>query len=171
MTNVQKSAAYRAPGSPAAAFAMETAIDELCEKLKMDPIDFRLLNSAKEGTRRATGPLMPLVGFVETLEAAKNHPHYTAPLEGRYRGRGVASGFWGNGTGPSNAMATVNTDGTVNLIEGSPDIGGTRVSVSQQFADVLGIAVEDVRPQVADTASIGFTSNTGGSGGYPPWRC
>ena len=164
VVNRPKTSAYRAPGSPAAAYAMETAIDELCEKLKMDPIEFRLLNSAKEGSRRATGPLMPLVGFVETLEAAKNHPHYTAPLEGPHRGRGVASGFWGNGTGPSNAVATVNADGTVNLVEGSPDIGGTRVSVSQQFADVLGIAVEDVRPQVADTASIGFTSNTGGSG-------
>ena len=164
VVNRPKTSAYRAPGSSAAAFAMETAIDELCEKLKMDPIEFRLLNSAKEGTRRATGPLMPLVGFVETLEAAKNHPHYTAPVGGRFQGRGVASGFWGNGTGPSNALATVNTDGTVNLVEGSADIGGTRVAVSQQFAEVLGIAVEDVRPQVGDTASIGYTSNTGGSG-------
>jgi xanthine dehydrogenase molybdenum-binding subunit len=164
VVNRPKTSAYRAPGTPAAAFAMETAIDELCEKLKMDPIEFRLLNSAKEGTRRATGQLMTLVGLVETLEAAKNHPHYTAPLEGPFRGRGVASGYWQNYSGPSNAMATVNADGTVNLVEGSPDIGGTRVSVSQQFADVLGIAVEDVMPQVADTASIGFTSPTGGSG-------
>ena len=164
VVNRPKVAAYRAPGAPAAAFAIETAIDELCEKLKMDPIEFRLLNSAKEGTRRATGPLMPLVGFVETLEAAKNHPHYTAPVGGPFRGRGVASGFWANYSGPSNAIATVNDDGSVNLVEGSPDIGGTRVSVSQQFADVLGIAVEDVRPQVADTASIGYTSPTGGSG-------
>jgi CO/xanthine dehydrogenase Mo-binding subunit len=164
VVNRPKTAAYRAPGSPAAAFAMETAIDELCEKLNMDPIEFRLLNSAKEGTRRATGPLMPSVGFVETLEAAKNHPHYASPLSGPFLGRGVASGFWANYSGPSNAMATVNADGTVNLVEGSPDIGGTRVSSSQQFANVLGIAAEDVRPQVADTASIGYTSNTGGSG-------
>ena len=164
VVNRPKTAAYRAPGSPAAAFAMETAIDELCEILEMDPIDFRLLNSAKEGTRRATGPLMPRVGFVETLEAAKAHPHYSAPLNGPYRGRGMASGFWGNNTGPSSATAMVNSDGTVNLTEGSPDIGGTRVSLAQQFAEVLGIPVEDVKPQVADTDSIGFTSNTAGSG-------
>jgi CO/xanthine dehydrogenase Mo-binding subunit len=63
LVNHPKSAAYRAPGAPAAAFAMETAIDELCEKLGMDPLEFRLLNSAKEGTRRATGPLMPKVGW------------------------------------------------------------------------------------------------------------
>ena len=164
VVNRPKTAAYRAPGSPAAAFAMETAIDELCEKLEMDPLEFRLLNSAKEGTRRVTGPLMPAVGFVETLEAAKAHPHYSTPLDGKFRGRGLATGFWGNGTGPSCATATVNPDGTVNLIEGSPDIGGTRASVSQQLAEVLGIPAEDVKPQVGDTETIGFTSNTGGSG-------
>ena len=57
VVNIPKSAAYRAPGSPAAAFAMETAIDELCQKLGMDPLDFRLLNGAKEGTRQVTGPV------------------------------------------------------------------------------------------------------------------
>ena len=164
VVNRPKTSAYRAPGSPAAAFCMETAIDEVAQKLGMDPIDFRLLNSSKEGTRRATGPTMPRVGFIETLEAAKAHPHYSAPLEGKYRGRGMASGFWGNNTGPSSAIATVNPDGTVNLAEGSPDIGGTRASVSQQLAEVLGIPVEDVHPHIADTDSIGFTSNTGGSG-------
>ncbi|MFQ6029480.1 MAG: xanthine dehydrogenase family protein molybdopterin-binding subunit [Dehalococcoidia bacterium] len=164
VVNRPKTSAYRAPGSPAAAFAMETAIDELCEKLGMDPLEFRLLNSSKEGVRRATGPLMPKVGFIEVLEAAKNHPHYQAPLEGPYRGRGIASGFWGNNTGPSSAVALVLPDGTVSLAEGSPDIGGTRASVSQQLAEVLSIPIEDVKPRVEDTDSIGFTSNTGGSG-------
>ena len=164
VVNRPKSAAYRAPGTPAAAFAMETAIDKLCEKLGTDPLEFRLLNSAKEGTRRATGPVFQRVGFVETLQAAKDHPHYSAPLAGPYRGRGVASGFWGNGTGPSSALAIVNPDGRVKLVEGSPDIGGTRASVSQQLAEVLGIPIEDVNPSVGDTDSVGFTSNTGGSG-------
>ena len=164
VVNRPKTSAYRAPGSPAAAFAMETAIDELCEKLGMDPIEFRLLNSSKEGVRRVTGPLMPKVGFIETLEAAKAHPHYSEPLEGPYRGRGIASGFWGNNTGPSSAVALVQPDGKISLTEGSPDIGGTRSSVSQQLAEVLGIPVEDINPHIGDTDSIGFTSNTGGSG-------
>ena len=163
VVNRPKSAAYRAPGSPAAAFAMEPAMDELAEKLGMDALEFRLLNAAKEGTRRATGPVFPKIGFVETLQAAKDHPHWSAPLEGKYQGRGVACGFWANNTGPSNVVALVNSDGSVNLIEGSPDIGGSRAAISQQFAEVLGIPVEDIRPQVGDTASIGFTSNTGGS--------
>ena len=164
LVNHPKSAAYRAPGAPAAAFAMETAIDELCEKLGMDPLEFRLLNSAKEGTRRATGPLMPKVGLVETVQAAKDHPHYGTPLEGPYQGRGVASGFWGNGTGPASAMAMVNTDGTVSLVEGSADLSGTRVAFAQQLAEVLGIPAEEIKPTVGDTESIGFTSNSGGSG-------
>ena len=164
LVNHPKSAAYRAPGAPAAAFAMETAVDELCEKLGMDPLEFRLLNSAKEGTRRATGPLMPKVGLVDTVQAAKDHPHYGTPLEGPYRGRGVASGFWGNGTGPASAVAMVNTDGTVSLVEGSADLSGTRVAFAQQLAEVLGIPAEEIKPTVGDTESIGFTSNSGGSG-------
>ena len=164
VVNRPKTSAYRAPGSPAAAFAMETAIDELCEKIGMDPVEFRLLNSSKEGVRRTTGPLMPKVGFIETLEAAKAHPHYSAPLKGPYRGRGIASGFWGNNSGPSSAVALVHPDGKVSLNEGSPDIGGTRASVSQQLAEVLGISMEDISTQIGDTDSIGFTSNTGGSG-------
>ena len=56
VVNKPKSAAYRAPGVPAAAFTMETAIDILCEKLGMDPLEFRLRNSAKEGTRAVAWP-------------------------------------------------------------------------------------------------------------------
>ncbi len=163
VVNRPKTAAYRAPGSPAAAYCVEVALDELAEKLGIDALDLRLMNSAREGTRRPTGPLTPKVGYVETLEATKAHPHYSAPKDGKARGRGVASGFWGNNTGPSAAVALVNPDGTVTLTEGSPDIGGTRASVAQQLAEVLGIAVEDVNPQIGDTDSIGFTSNTGGS--------
>ena len=168
VVNRPKTAAYRAPGSPAAAYCVEVALDELAGKLGIDPVDLRLMNSAKEGTRRPTGPLTPKVGYIETLEATKAHPHYAAALEhkggdGKRYGRGVAAGFWGNNTGPSAAVALVNPDGTVTLTEGSPDIGGTRASVSQQLAETLGIPVEDVRPQIGDTDSIGFTSNTGGS--------
>jgi len=162
--NKPKTAAYRAPGSPASAFAVETVIDEICEKLGMDPLEFRLLNGAKEGTRRITGPRFPRIGYLETVQAALDHDHYSAPLEGANRGRGVASGFWFNGTGPSSATASVLADGTVSLVEGSPDIGGTRVAVAMQLAEVLGIAAEDVKPSVGDTDSVGWTSMTGGSG-------
>ena len=163
VVNKPKTAAYRAPGAPNAAFAVEQVIDELAIKIGMDPIDFRLKNASKEGTRRADGPVFPRIGCVEVLEAMKNHPHYNAPLEGPNRGRGVSIGFWFNIGFASSCNISVNDDGTINLVEGSVDIGGTRASIAMQAAEVLGIAAEDVRPSVADTDSIGYTALTAGS--------
>ena len=164
VVNRPKTSAYRAPGTPAAAYAMETALDELAEQLDVDPIELRLKNCAREGTRLISGVALQKVGFADVLEAAHQHPHYSAPLEGRWRGRGVASGYWSNGSGPSSAVAVLNPDGTVHLAEGSPDIGGTRTAVAQQFAETLGLSADDIQPEVVDTDSVGFTSNTGGSG-------
>ena len=93
VVNKPSTAAYRAPGATNAAFATETVVDEIAEKLGMDPLDFRLKNAAKEGTRRADGPKYRRIGCVEVIEAMKNHPHYTAPLGGPNRGRGVAVGL------------------------------------------------------------------------------
>jgi CO/xanthine dehydrogenase Mo-binding subunit len=126
-------------------------------------VEFRLKNAAKEGTRRADGPKYRKVGCVEVLEAIKNHPHYRAPLGGPNRGRGVAIGFWFNVGLESSCGIGVNADGTVSLIEGSTDIGGTRTSIAMQAAEVLGIPAEDVQPSVVDTDTVGFTSVTGGS--------
>jgi CO/xanthine dehydrogenase Mo-binding subunit len=171
VNNKPHTQAYRAPGATQAAFACEQVIDELAEKLKIDPIEFRLKNAAKEGTRRVDGPVYPRIGFVETLEAAKNSAHWKSPPgfgdsrseSPTLRGRGIASGFWFNIGGISSCAANVNDDGTVTLIEGSTDIGGTRTSVAMQLAETLGIAAEEVRPQVADTDSVGYTFLTGGS--------
>ena len=164
VVNTQKAAAYRAPGSPAAAFAAESVIDEICQKIGMDPVDFRLRNAAKEGTRQATGPVFRRIGFEECLQAAQQHPHLATPIEGPNRGRGVAAGAWFNGSGPASAVASVNPDGTVSLVEGSPDIGGSRAAMAMHLAEVLGIPVEEVNPAVVDTDSIGYSSGAGGSG-------
>ncbi len=171
--NKPKTAAYRAPGAPGAAFAAEIVVDELAKKLSMDPLEFRIINGAREGSLRSNGLSNPVIGAIETNEAAKAHEHWSAPLEGPNRGRGVATGFWINGAGPACATANVNYDGTVNLTIGSMDIGGLRPVAAQQFAEVLGIPAEDVNPQVGDTESIGYTSMTGGSGAAfkTGWAC
>ena len=163
VTNKPKAAAYRAPGAPNAAYASEQLIDELAEGLGHDPIDLRLANAAKEGTRRVDGPVFPRIGAYEVMEAIKNHPHYSAPLDGPNQGRGVGMGFWFNIGEPSACTISVSDDGTINLLEGSADIGGTRSSVAMQAAEVLGIAAEDVNPTVVDTDSIGFTAQSDGS--------
>jgi xanthine dehydrogenase molybdenum-binding subunit len=161
--NKPKVAAYRAPGTPQAAFAVETVIDELAEKLGLDPLEFRLRNAPEQGDRMPSGAPHPRIGCREIEEAMRAHPHYTAPLEGPYRGRGVAMGFWGNAGGQSSATISVNTDGTISLVTGSVDIGGTRAAVAMQAAEILGLRAEDVIPSVADTDSVGWTGATGGS--------
>ena len=163
VVNKPKTAPYRAPGATNAAFGTETVIDELAEQLDIDPLEIRIMNGAKEGDRRADGPIFPRVGFIESVEAAKEHPHYTAPNGKKYHGRGVASGFWFNIGLESSVTINVNPDGTVNLVEGSTDIGGTRASIAMQAAEVLGIPAESVNPTVVDTNSIGYTAVTGGS--------
>ena len=163
VVNKPKTAAYRAPGSPQAAFGVEQVVDELCQKLGVDPVEFRLNNAVTEGSRKVEGPVFQKIGLVECLEAARNHDHYRTPLQGPNRGRGIAAGFWMNRGFHSSVNMTVNPDGTVNLIEGSVDIGGSRASIAQQAAETLGIAYEEIKPQVVDTDSIGYTMVTGGS--------
>ena len=162
VVNKPKTAAYRAPGAPNAAFAAEQVVDELALKLGMDPLDLRLKNASTEGTRRPDGTVFPRIGCVEVLEAMKNHPHYSAPL-GENQGRGVAVGYWFNVGFESSVNIAVNADGTITLVEGSTDIGGSRASIAMQAAEVLGIPAESVRPSVVDTDSVGFTAVTGGS--------
>ena len=161
--NKPKVAAYRAPGSPQAAFAVEQVVDELAEQLGMDPLEFRLRNAAKEGVRLPSGVPHPRIGCVEVEEAMKDHPHYKAPLGGPNRGRGVAVGYWFNNGMQSSATINVNTNGTISLITGSVDIGGSRPALAMQAAEVLGLDAEDVTPSVADTDSVGWTAVTGGS--------
>lgn len=163
VVNKPSTAAYRAPGATNAAFATESVLDEIAGKLGIDPIELRLKNAAKEGTRRADGPKYRKIGCVEVLEAMKASEHYQSELSGPNRGRGVAIGYWFNVGLPSSVNISVNADGTVNLVEGSTDIGGTRTSIAMQAAEVLGIGAEDVRPTVVDTDSVGFTGVTGGS--------
>jgi CO/xanthine dehydrogenase Mo-binding subunit len=163
VVNKPKTAAYRAPGATNAAFASETIIDELAVQLGIDPLEMRRINGAKEGDRRVDGPAFPRIGYIETVHAALEHEHYHAPLEGPNRGRGVASGFWFNVGFQSTVVISVNSDGTVSLVEGSTDIGGTRASIAMQAAETLGIPYEEVRPTVVGTDGIGYTDVTGGS--------
>jgi len=87
VTNHQKVQAYRAPGQPQGAFAVEPVIDELAEKLGMDPMDFRLKNAVKEGDRMPNGVAHPYFGITEMEQAMKDHPHYKTPLAGPNQGR------------------------------------------------------------------------------------
>ena len=146
--NRPKSAAYRAPGSPISAFAVESVLDILAKKIGMDPLQLRLKNAARPGTPMIFGPKLAHGGYAETLEALVNHPAYKTPL-GPNQGRGVASGYWFNGGGESSASIQVNEDGTVIIATGSPDIGGSRASMALMAAETLGIDYHQIRSNCA----------------------
>jgi CO/xanthine dehydrogenase Mo-binding subunit len=162
VTNRPKVAAYRAPGAPIGAFSMESTLDELAKALKMDPLLLRQKNAAKEGTKAAYGPTFSRIGYAETLQAALTHPHYQTRL-GPNQGRGVASGFWFNAGGESSANVNINEDGTVVVVTGHPDIGGSRASIVNIVAELLGIDYRQVQALIGDTSSVGFSALTGGS--------
>jgi CO/xanthine dehydrogenase Mo-binding subunit len=163
LVNRPRAGALRAPGATNAVFASETVMDELCEKLGMDPIEFRILNGVRSGDRRSDNLPLPEIGFHETLEAARKHPHYTTPLEGANRGRGIACSYWGNHGGKSSATASVNVDGSISVLEGSVDLSGTRTTLGMQLAETLGISMDDIHVRVADTDAVAYTEGSYGS--------
>jgi CO/xanthine dehydrogenase Mo-binding subunit len=164
LVNRPKTAAYRAPSAPMAAFAVESAIDELAKKVGMDAVDFRIQNAAQEGTKASYGPVYGPIGIGPTLEAVKNHPHMKAPL-GENQGRGMACGFWFNFGGQTCADLNIGMDGTVSLAVGTVDVGGSRASLSLVAAEELGIDYAQVRAVIADTSSLGYNDMTDGSRG------
>lgn len=162
LCNTAATAAYRAPGAPQTIFPVECCIDELAQKLGLDPIDIRLKNATRPGDVGIMGMPAGEIGYAECLEAAKAHPHWSAPL-GPNQGRGVAGGTWGNYGGPSTAMVSLGEDGSVLVATGCPDIGGSRASMAIMAAETFDIPYEKVRVTIADTSSIGFSMLTGGS--------
>ncbi len=162
MTNRPKEAAYRAPGAPMAIYAIESVVDELCQELGLDPLETRIKNAAQKGTLSSYGPTFNDIGLVATLEAAKAHPHYSAPL-GANQGRGLSCGFWFNFGGNTCVSLNLNSDGTIGVVEGNPDIGGSRASISMMAAEELGVPFDRVRTVITDTNSIGFNDVTDGS--------
>jgi CO/xanthine dehydrogenase Mo-binding subunit len=160
--NRPKAAAYRAPGSPISAFAVESVLDMCATAIGMDPLELRHKNGCRIGTPTISGPKHAHAGYLETVKACIDHPAYKVKL-GPNQGRGVASGYWFNGAGESSATMQVNADGTVLVATGSPDIGGSRASMAMMAAETLGVDYSQVRAIVADTGSVGYTHVTGGS--------
>jgi len=162
VTNRPKVAAYRAPGAPISEYAVECVVDDIASRLGISPIELRLKNAARQGTKAAYGPKLGPVGLIETLKEAQAHDHWRAPL-GKNQGRGIASGFWFNIGGETSASLQLNEDGTLSLTIGTPDIGGLRASMCMMAAEELGVDIERIRVQIGDTGQLGFNFLTGGS--------
>ena len=162
VSNRPNVAAYRAPGAPQGNYVFEAMLNEIAEKLEMDPWELRLRNALPTGKATMYGAQIGEAAIVECIDAVRNHPNSQAKL-GPNQGRGTSIGYWGNAGGESSAQLNVNEDGTVLAITGHPDIGGSRASTVNIVAEKLGIDYREVKAQIGDTNNVGISAVTGGS--------
>ena len=161
--NKQKVQGYRAPGQSQATLAVETVIDELAEQARHGP--HGVPSEKCRAGRRPDAQWRPAraLWLSGTGGSDAGPSALRCPPGGPNQGRGMAVGFRWQGGQSSSATIHVNSNGTINLITGSVDIGGTRTAVAMQVAEVLGLQPEDIAPTVVDTDTIGYTATTGGS--------
>ncbi|MBI4312266.1 MAG: xanthine dehydrogenase family protein molybdopterin-binding subunit [Chloroflexi bacterium] len=164
VTNKPRVQAYRAPGGTPIAFAVESHMDEVAEKLGMDPLQFRMVNATDEGGKATNGQPYNRIGLKEVLRQVSRHPCWTSPApEGPHRGRGLALGYWSGATLTSSAIVHVLPDGTVSLLSGQVDLTGTRTTMAQMAADEMQVPLEDVTVRMADTETAPYTDLSAGS--------
>lgn len=162
VSNRPKTTAFRAPGVPQAIFAAEGVIAEMAKTIRMDPIEFRLKNAIAEGHKTIYGATFGRIGLIETLQAARACEHYRSPVPDG-QGRGVACGFWFNNAGETAGSMSLAPDGSVTILVGTADVGGSRISAAMMAAEEFGIPVDRVRVAWADTHSLGYNRVTAGS--------
>ncbi len=151
--------AMRAPGFPQASFAIESLMDELAEKVGMDPVAFRKRNAnsqAAHGRQLDKG--------AEVIGWHRRNPSAGADAGPVKRGFGCGIGAWGGGGGPQcEVTVTVGRDGAVGVAVGSQDLGtGTRTYIRAIVAEELGLGMADVHEQIGST-KLGNANASGGS--------
>jgi CO/xanthine dehydrogenase Mo-binding subunit len=172
-TNKPGTGAYRAPAGPQAYFAMESTMQELCQQLEMDPIQFRQINALKEGDPNIWLGRWPRIGLLECLEQIQQHPLWLqrekarqetqGELKGWKIGIGVAAGGWPGGTEPAAAMCRLEQDGTFNVVVGSVDLSGSDASLALIAAEELGLSAEAVNVTHDSTDSMPYSGLSAGS--------
>ncbi|MGH2457900.1 MAG: xanthine dehydrogenase family protein molybdopterin-binding subunit [Chloroflexota bacterium] len=167
-TSLSPARAFRGPGYTEGTFALESAMDALAAKLKLDPLALRRRNDADfDQSQRQPYSSKPLdeayCQGAAILEWEKPKP--AASQSSRRVGRGMATQFWGGGGGPpAFAWVKVNGDATADVVLGSQDIGtGTRTAFAQIAAEELGFRLSDVRVMEGDSARGPYAPTSGGS--------
>jgi xanthine dehydrogenase molybdenum-binding subunit len=165
VTNKPRTEAYRGPGGIQAAFAMEQAMDALCQRLRLDPLAFRKRNASVTGSSMPIGTLFPSIALTTILERVGEHPCWRDPLpSGRYpRGRGLAIGYWRGTSMTSAGHITIAGDGRLMVTMGAVDISGTRTTMAQVVAEEFGVPLSDIHISTGDTKSVGYSDGAAGS--------
>jgi xanthine dehydrogenase YagR molybdenum-binding subunit len=169
-TNAGRARAFRAPGFPTAAWALEQMMDMLAEKIAMDPVEFRLKNFTDISQSRklpysSAGLKNCLIEGAEQFgwKKARAGKRDNGPIK---RGVGMAAGLWllGSGGPPYTAEIRMFSDGGVTIKTGAMDLGtGTKTVACMVAAEELGVPLQSIRIINADTAITPYASVSGGS--------
>lgn len=172
-TNKPGTGAYRAPSGPQAYFALESTVQELCQQLGMDPLQFRQINALKEGDPTIRYGLWPRIGLLECLEQIQQHPLWAqreqarleAPeeLKGWKIGIGIAIAGWPGGTEPAAALCRLEHDGTFTVVVGSVDVSGSDASLALIAAEELSMPAEAVNMTHDNTDAMPYSGLSAGS--------
>ena len=164
LTHKAATGAYRAPGAPQAAFALESTIDELARRLQMDPVELRIKNAVAEGDVRADGNKWTRIGLVECLEQARTVYAAERASLGPNEGVGIAAGGWPGATDAASAVCRLNSDGSLQITTGTVDLTGTNTTFAIIAAEIFGMSDSTkVRVNTANTDSAPYVGGTGGS--------
>jgi CO/xanthine dehydrogenase Mo-binding subunit len=169
---------FRAPGHPQCAWALEQMMDALAEAIGMDPVELRLKNIPSYSQARGNLPYTS-TGLRQCLEEGarafgwKEARQKAAESRGSghiRRGVGMAGGLWvvGGGRPPATVVVKLFADGSANLNMGASDIGtGTKTVMAMVVAEELGVPVQKIQVENADTGTTQFTTPSGGSKTVP----
>ena len=163
-TNRFGSGAYRAPTGMQCAYALETLVDELAERLGADPIDLRIANALQRGEHKLDGTSWPSAGLAETLEAIRRHPLWQRRHDvPEHEGVGLAAGLFPGGKMGAAAGCRMDADGGFTILSGYVDMSGTDTGVTAIAAEVLGLPADRVRIVAGDTSRAPHAGISGGS--------
>jgi xanthine dehydrogenase YagR molybdenum-binding subunit len=159
--NAGQQRAMRAPGHPQGCFITEVLMDELADRVRMDPIEFRLKNLPEQAPNAMWKAYYPIAA--EMIGWSKRHPTGDPTPGPIKRGLGVAANRWGGAGRGTKAHAEINPDGTVIIRCGTQDIGvGTKTIVTMVAAETLAISMDLVTAQIGDS-NYPFSGGSGGS--------
>jgi CO/xanthine dehydrogenase Mo-binding subunit len=141
---------------------MESIIDELADKLGMDPLEFRYKNVSRDGDLMPDGNTLPTINLDRVLDEVRQHACWTTPLDGPNQGRGIALGMWTMPGGTISCQVNVNYDGTLNLVLGTVDLSTTRATLAQIAAEECDLDFDEINVVIGDTDTVAYTDATAG---------
>jgi CO/xanthine dehydrogenase Mo-binding subunit len=172
-TNKPGTGAYRAPFGPQAYFALESTVQELCQRLDVDPLEFRRLNAVREGDPNIMRSQWPRIGILECLEQIEQYPLWAQREQARQQtpeelkgwkvGIGVAAGGWAGGTEPAAALCRLEDDGTFTIVVGSVDMSGSDTAFALIASEMLGQPAAAMNVAHDNTDSMPYSGISAGS--------